>query len=174
MLNVKNNAMEKSKGLSPIHDKFDSESTNHRINELNDIENALDLIRSGSSDSFASILKIKALFNLFIKARNTNYILAKCLDSTNERSLIRTGSYNYYDYRVTSIRSKHMREENIAILIKYFPTFGYMQNRPGTIRSISFKQLVVNEKKQDNCLDVTVLGNFGKEYSVKINFFTYN
>lgn len=169
MLNMSLNSGQNGQGV-----KMRSVSERVDLNEKLDFENAFELIRIDTNESDNTASKVKAILNLLTKEKTLEYILSECFKNDNGGDIIRTGAFNYEDYRITAIHSKANNDETLAILIKNFPLFGYLQNTPNNIKSFSIKRLWISKNKWENQILINIMGNFGREYNVKFNFFAYN
>ncbi len=144
------------------------------LNEKLDIENTLELLRNSNGNAAITLIKVKAAINLLMRKKTFRFLLGRCFDKDNGGQKIRTGSFELDDFRITAISSLTDNREKLALIFKYCPAFGYMKDAPGTVQSFSVKRLSINTKTWNNIIELRMKGNYGKEFSVKINFFTYN
>jgi hypothetical protein len=144
------------------------------IYENLDLENIFSLIRINNSDSIAILEKVKAITSILLNKRRYEYLRNKCLQKNNGGRKVKVGSAVFQEFRVISINTESYNSHRYAILAKYFPQFGYLKDAPGTINSFSLKKAKLRPDCWENNAEINILGNFGKEYYVKINFFTHN
>jgi hypothetical protein len=139
-----------------------------------DVENIFSLIRINNSDSIAILEKVKAITSIMFEKQKYEYMRDKCLLRSNAGKKVKVGSAVFQEFRVTSISTESYNSIRYAILAKFFPRYGFLKDEPGTINSFSLKKARLRPNCWENNAEINILGNFGKEYYVKINFFTYN
>lgn len=169
-MNVRNEMFKPSSGDILPSDKRSSKSINEKI----DLENTIDILKNTNHEVATLLIKVKSAINLLLNKNTLEYLIARCYDQDNGGKIVRTGSFDLDEYRITAIRSLAENTEKIALIFKYCPVFGYLRHVPGSILSFSVKILNVSSQKWETRIEIGALGNFGKEFSVKMNFFTYN
>lgn len=154
-----------------------SDSRNKReemILENLDIENIFALLRLKNSDTIAILDKVKVILSLLIDSQRYNYLQSKCMQKSNGGTKVIVGSTAIQDYRLISIRTEAFNSVRNTIMGKLFSRYEYYKNIPGTIKGFSLKKANLRPDYWENNAEINILGDFGKEYYVKINFFTYN
>ena len=168
------------KNINPRNDLNDHTSRSllkdreELIYENLDMENIFSLIRIKNSDSIAILEKVKAITSIMLNKRRYEYLRDKCLLRSNGGKKVKVGSAVFQEFRVISINTESYNSIRYTILAKFFPRYGYLKDAPGTINSFSLKKAKLRPDYWENNAEINILGNFGKEYYVKINFFTHN
>lgn len=139
-----------------------------------DMENIFSLIRIKNSDSIAILEKVKAITSIILNNRRFEYLKDKCLQRGNGGNKVKVGSAVIQEFRVISIATESLNSIRYTILAKYFPRYEYIHDMPGTVTGFTLRRAKLRADLWENNAEISILGNFGKEYYVKINFFTYN
>ncbi len=144
------------------------------MNDHQDLENIFSLIRVDSTDLSSVLEKIKSIAFILLHNENFELLKKKCLQKSNGGKKVKIGSAVFHDYRIISISVESFNSSRNNIIAKFLPRNGYLNNIPGTIKNFSLKKARLRLDCWENIAEISILGNFGKEYYMKINFFTYN
>jgi hypothetical protein len=167
----------KKANLGKVFDKNSSQSVSDRtelIYDNLDMENIFSLLKIRNPDSISILEKIKAITSIILNKRRFDYLKDKCLEKNNGGKRVKVGSAVLQEFRVISIITESYISVRYSIMAKYFQQHGYLKDIPGTIHGFSLKKSKLRSDCWENKAEINILGNFGREYYVKINFFTHN
>ena len=145
-----------------------------QIYENLDMENIFSLLHIRNSDCYTILEKVKAIISLILNKRRYEYLKNKCLVNHNGGTKVKVGSTVLENFRVISITTESFRSIRETIMAKNFPGSEYLNYLPGTVLGFSLTRAKHRPVYWENMAEINILGKFGKEYYVKINFFTYN
>lgn len=139
-----------------------------------ELERIFSLIRIKNSDSIDMLEKVKLIFGLILNRRKYDFLMNKCFMRNNGGKKVKVGSAVLHEFRVISISTDSFSSLRQTILAKFFPQHGYIINTPGTINNFALKRAKLRPDCWENNAEINILGHYGREYYVKISFFTYN
>lgn len=139
-----------------------------------ELESTFSLLRTQHSDSAAILEKVKLIFGLILNRRKYDSLMNKCFMRSNGGKKVKVGSAVFHEFRVISISTDSYSSLRHTILAKFFLQNDYIKNAQVTITAFALKRAKLRPECWENNAEINILGPYGREYIVKISFFTYN